>query len=85
MKTEFLPASAASKAKPHTRGFEGPSGKKMPLPAPPGCLVQVALKESLPEIPVNNKDLLMFHDYFPECLVAAPVLSTRNWQILNTQ
>lgn len=38
--------------------------EKMPLPAPPGCLVQVALKESLPEIPVNNKDLLNVSQLF---------------------
>lgn len=45
----------------------------MLLPAPPECLVQVALKESLPEIPVNNKGLLMFHNYFPKYLIASPV------------
>lgn len=85
MRTGFLPASAASKAKPHTRRFEGPCGKKTPLPAPPECLVQVALKEPLPEIAVNNKDLLMFHNYFLKYLIAAAVPNTRNWQILNTQ
>lgn len=59
--------------------------EKTPLPAPPECLVQVALKEPLPEIAVNNKDLLMFHNYFLKYLIAAAVPNTRNWQILNTQ
>lgn len=44
-----------------------------------GCVVQVALKESLPETPVNNKDLLMFHNYFPKYVIAAPVPDTRNF------
>jgi len=64
LKTGFLPDSAARNTKHQTRDFEGPSGKKMPLPTQLWCLVQVALKESLPETPVN-KDLLIFHNYFP--------------------
>lgn len=52
---------------------------KMPLPAQLWCVVQVALKESLPETPVNNKDLLMFHNYFPKHVIATPVPDTRNF------
>lgn len=52
---------------------------KMPLPTQLWCVVQVALKESLPETPVNNKDLLMFHNYFPKYVIATPVPDTRNF------
>lgn len=51
----------------------------MPLPTPLWCVVQVALKESLPETPVNNKDLLMFHNYFPKYVIATPFPDTRNF------
>lgn len=84
LKTGFLPASAASKAKPHTRGFEGPSGKKCSCQLHQSALSKLPWR-NLPEIPVNNKDLLMFHNYFPKYLIAASVPNTRNWQILNTQ
>lgn len=52
---------------------------KMPLPTQLWCIVQVALKESLPETPVNNKDLLMFHNYFPKYVIATPFPNTRNF------